>query len=74
MQRVDDKPTGECEECGSQIIRSTATMSGLCRECAHWLYGKSACDHDFLKGACRICGWDGSTSEYITSIKNGEEA
>jgi hypothetical protein len=69
----DDNPIGECDECGSPFIRSHATMSGLCRECAHWLYSKPACDHEFLQGVCRYCGWDGSTSDYIRSLRNDEE-
>lgn len=44
-------------------------MSGLCRECDYWLYDKPKCKHQFEEGKCLQCGWDGSTSEYVSHIK-----
>jgi len=64
-----DSRIGKCDECGSPSIRVQHSMSGLCRECAHWLYGKPKCDHEIVDGACRHCGWDGSSSRYIDSLQ-----
>ena len=55
---LDD--TRKCDECGSQFFPNVASMSGLCPECAHWLYGKPNCLHEFVVGVdrryCRVCG------------------
>ncbi len=48
-----------CDECGSTFSASDATMSRLCRECAHYLYGKPNCAHSFRNGHCQRCLWDG---------------
>lgn len=58
-----------CDECGSPFMSSQATMSGLCPECSHYLYNKPNCPHSFRDGRCRRCGWDGSVSEYVATIK-----
>ncbi len=67
-----NKTHEECVECSSMFILSNATMSALCRECAYWLYGKQPCQHRFHDGSCIECGWDGSTSKYIDSLKDAE--
>ena len=56
---------GICDECGSEYIRNASKLKGLCPECAHILYGYDRCEHVFENGRCRMCGWDGSRSEYI---------
>jgi hypothetical protein len=58
-----------CDECGSRFLSSHATMSGLCPECSHYLYDKPNCAHSFRDGRCRRCGWDGSVSDYVATIK-----
>ena len=58
-----------CDECGSRFVSSQATMSGLCPECSHYLYNKPNCAHSFRDGRCRRCGWDGSVSDYVATIK-----
>jgi DNA-directed RNA polymerase subunit RPC12/RpoP len=58
-----------CDECGSRFLSSQATMSALCPECSHYLYNKPNCAHSFRDGRCRRCGWDGSVSEYVATIK-----
>ncbi|KAA1257469.1 hypothetical protein LF1_53180 [Rubripirellula obstinata] len=63
----DDHPN--CDECGSPFFSSLITMSALCPECSHYLYGKPNCAHSFCGGRCRRCGWDGSVSEHVASIK-----
>lgn len=63
-----------CDECGSIFAASDLTMSGLCPECAHYLYGRPNCAHSFREGRCRHCLWDGSVSEYIASIKGTQRA
>lgn len=45
-------------------------MEALCAECAHWLYGYPACPHDMANGRCRKCGWDGTVSDYVASLKS----
>ncbi|WP_237607749.1 hypothetical protein, partial [Roseimaritima sediminicola] len=58
-----------CDECGSPFLSSSATMTGLCPECSHYLYKKPNCAHSFRDGRCRRCGWDGSVSGYVARIK-----
>jgi len=58
-----------CDECGSAFASSDATMSALCPECSHYLYDKPNCAHSFRDGRCRRCGWDGSVSEHVATIK-----
>ncbi len=52
-----------------RFLSSQATMSALCPECSHYLYNKPNCALSFRDGRCRRCGWDGSVSEYVASIK-----
>jgi hypothetical protein len=53
-------------------------MPGLCPECAQWIYGKPNCSHEYVVGVgrryCRLCGWDGSRSEYVRQLIQGDEA
>lgn len=58
-----------CDECGSMFAASVATMSGLCPECSHYLYGKPNCAHSFRDGRCQLCRWDGAVSDYVATIK-----
>lgn len=69
-QLTEGESLRECDECKSQFIHSTVTMTGVCRECAHWLYGYDRCDHEFRDGCCFECGWDGSISEFVETLKN----
>ncbi len=59
-----------CEECGSSYFADTSRMAGLCPECAHWLYGHAACGHNFVKGRCARCHWDGSVTEFIAQLSD----
>jgi len=59
-----------CSECGSDYYAASSPMQELCPECAHFLYGYKNCPHDFQNGRCIKCHWDGSTSEYIKTIKD----
>lgn len=59
-----------CAECGSQFNQTTSSMSNLCPECSHWLYGYESCQHEFRDGRCSKCNWDGSTSDYINKIRS----
>lgn len=60
----------KCNECKSCFKKSSSEMMSLCPECAHHLYDYENCAHVMESGACKKCLWDGSTSEYIKSIKN----
>lgn len=40
-------------------------MRNVCPDCAHRLYGYPPCGHEFVRGLCRKCGWDGSASPYL---------
>ena len=58
-----------CDECGSKYVSSTSKMAQLCPECSHWLYGYPLCDHEFSEGSCKRCGWDGSVSAYVQTLR-----
>ena len=58
-----------CDECGSFYRGSTSLMEALCPECAHQLYDYPACAHRMVAGRCETCGWDGSVSAYVASLK-----
>jgi predicted RNA-binding Zn-ribbon protein involved in translation (DUF1610 family) len=58
-----------CDECGSEYYKSTSKMTNLCPECSHFLYGYINCDHNFERGRCLKCFWDGSVSDYIKHLK-----
>lgn len=62
----------QCEECGSSYWAASRSMVSLCPECAHQLYGYPACTHRMVAGRCQTCGWDGSVSDYVASIKAGK--
>ena len=61
--------TKECVECGSLYYPQTSEMKELCPECAHYLYGKKNCDHQFNFNRCVRCYWDGSVSRKVRQIK-----
>jgi predicted RNA-binding Zn-ribbon protein involved in translation (DUF1610 family) len=58
-----------CDECSSPFFVSASHMAGLCPECAHHLYGKPPCDHQMVAGRCQTCGWNGSVSPFVASVK-----
>ena len=62
-------PTKRCDECESPFFAPSSRMDGLCPECAHHLYGYSNCSHVFVSDACELCGWDGSVSTFVQSLK-----
>jgi predicted RNA-binding Zn-ribbon protein involved in translation (DUF1610 family) len=64
------KELNSCNECKSEYFASTSKMNALCPECAHYLYGYENCKHQFEKGRCVNCYWDGSVSDFIKSVKN----
>lgn len=66
---TDGGATPICDECGSTFIAATSRMAALCPECAHCLYGTEPCAHTFAEGRCTRCGWNGSVSAYIASLK-----
>lgn len=66
------RPT--CDECGSKFEPARSAMAGLCRECAHLLYGYPACPHSFVEGRCAECGWDGSHSEFTRQLSEARPA
>ncbi|WP_410497046.1 hypothetical protein [Cellulosilyticum sp. ST5] len=57
-----------CDECGSEYFKDTSTMTFICPECSHILYGYHNCNHIFKNERCINCFWDGSRSEYIKSL------
>lgn len=61
--------TKNCIECGSLYYIKASIMEMLCPECAHYFYGYDNCKHQFENGRCKICYWDGSTSEYVKKLK-----
>ena len=61
-----------CDECGSTYIASASRMTALCPECAFRLYGYDNCIHRFQSGRCIKCGWDGSVSEYLRQLTDGD--
>lgn len=58
-----------CEECGSPFFAPASRMDGLCPECSHHTYGYPNCEHDFSENTCSKCGWDGSVSAFVKSLK-----
>src|SRR5437762_9950435 len=60
--------TKPCDECGSIYFAAASSMSQLCPECAHHLYGYRNCSHSFVNERCSLCGWDGSRSSYIKRL------
>lgn len=69
IESAKDRIEGNCDECGSRFLTSPTTMSRLCPECSHYLDNKPNCAHSFRDGRCRRCGWDGSVSDQVASIK-----
>ncbi|TWT91791.1 hypothetical protein Pla108_42010 [Botrimarina colliarenosi] len=66
---MDGQAGHYCDECGSEYRAETSSMDQLCPECAHRLYSYPNCEHDFVDGRCRTCGWDGSESDYLKSMR-----
>ena len=66
--KSDMDPT--CDECGSRFYASSSPMVSLCPECARRTYGTPPCPHVMVNDRCRICGWDGSVSDYIKAKRN----
>ena len=64
----EQRPSKECNECGSAYFVDASKTSALCPECAHHLYGYPNCSHNWVNGHCSLCGWDGSRSEYIRKV------
>lgn len=69
MADSEQPETRSCDERGSDHIAAASHMASLCPECAHWLYGYPPCDHEFVRGRCARCGWDGSVSDYVRTLK-----
>jgi len=67
---MDASDDNHCDECGSPFIARASAMAGLCAECAHWLYGYPACPHEMVDGRCPKCGWNGTVSAYVASLKS----
>jgi predicted RNA-binding Zn-ribbon protein involved in translation (DUF1610 family) len=66
---MNERATKPCDECGSDYFADSSKMASLCPECAHWLYGYENCAHIFAEGRCTRCGWDGSPSNFVQSLK-----
>jgi hypothetical protein len=60
------RATEQCDECASLYFRDSSGLAALCPECAHQLYDHPRCDHDFERGRCLRCFWDGAVSEYLS--------
>ena len=59
-----------CDECVSEYFANTSMMLKLCPDCSHYLYRYPNCKHNFRKGRCSKCYWNGKTSKYISNLKN----
>ncbi|MCL2054991.1 MAG: hypothetical protein FWG90_11240 [Oscillospiraceae bacterium] len=59
-----------CDECGSEYYQNTSIMMKLCPECSNILYGYDNCNHEFEKGRCLKCFWNGNTSQYTINKEN----
>lgn len=59
-----------CSECGSEFLKASSHMAGLCPECAHILYSYPNCSHVFKNGRCIYCYWNGKKSRYIKRMKS----
>ena len=66
---IHESATKACDECGSNFFPPASNMDGLCPECEHYLYGYDNCDHSIVGVSCKKCGWDGSVSDYVRSLK-----
>ena len=66
---VQELPTRICDECGSNFFPPASIMDGLCPECEHHIYGYENCDHNIVGVSCEKCGWDGSVSDYVKSLR-----
>lgn len=68
--KLSNRDISTCDECDSDYYSDTSQMTNLCPECSHVLYGFENCKHQFEKGRCIKCFWDGSTSDYVRKLKN----
>ncbi len=67
------QPINKCDECGSDYYSFTSKMTHLCQTCSNLLYGYENCQHNFENSnRCTLCYWDGSSSEFLDTIKNNE--
>lgn len=66
---MEHRITRTCDECGSGYYASSSPMASLCPDCSHHLYGYPNCAHVMVAGRCETCGWDGSVSPYVASLK-----
>ena len=67
-----DRMIKTCDECGSFYFPESSSMSALCPECAHFLYGYETCRHAFVSGRCSRCYWDGSVSPLKKMREQGD--
>jgi predicted RNA-binding Zn-ribbon protein involved in translation (DUF1610 family) len=58
-----------CTECQSEYNSESSAMQALCPDCAHWLYGHPNCPHQIEKGRCKLCYWNGNSSDYVKKLK-----
>lgn len=64
--KQDKKALNTCDECGSQYDATTSPMASLCPHCSHLLYDYPNCAHEFDKGRCIKCFWDGTTTHFCS--------
>lgn len=66
---MDKNKIAICDECRSEYYSTTSKMNNLCPECSHILYGYQNCEHQFKNDRCEKCYWNGSSSEFLKSLK-----
>lgn len=67
------KSTIKCNECESLFFEGASSMSALCPECSHHLYGYENCKHEITEGHCIKCYWDESKSNYIEKVNHEQK-
>jgi predicted RNA-binding Zn-ribbon protein involved in translation (DUF1610 family) len=72
-QVINDESISVCDECNSEYYQNSSKMTNLCPECSHVLYGYENCKHNFENGRCSKCFWNGSTTDFIMKLKNGQK-
>lgn len=68
-----ERETKICNECGISYFIDSSKMESMCPECANIIYGYEPCEHLFETIRCTKCNWDGSASEYIKSLIEGNK-